>query len=619
MERTPTVRQPTRRSNLALGVLLLLLPACVSAEMASSPLAADTMPAQDAQAREEPAKKPLKPKSEESFQPARHQPPAEGEAQAEEEVEIPEGEGPVNVAGFGVNRPSRVEPPEGTEWLVDERDRRYFLQEVSKEEQWAWIDEEKTRVRVGRVGSYEVAEELEGAFLVKIYDPTQGSGVMIRHEPATEEEIAAVAATYETDIASADRLRLVPFDAGLPQRGQWRNGFALADMNGDGHLDIVHGAPRKGAGPGPVIFLGDGAGNWRQWPIRLPSIRYSYGDADVGDLDGDGHLDLVLGLHLQGLVAMRGDGEGNFSLWSEGLPYELPGMGSDATGFSSREVRLVDWNGDGRLDLLAFGEGPRPAREGPHRSEGILPSSSFGVAVFLNGGDGTWEQYDQGLEIDQNFGDSIDLGDFNGDGKIDFATSSNAFGYDKLINLNGEGNSWRPQELPLARPRAYTRAVEVADVDADGHPDLLVSSVSQQADRWWAAIDVFYSRPGGEWERRTVDAREGLEVWARKLATGDLDGDGAVDLVALTDDGDTWVFLGDGAGFFHREESPEVPQAQGGCSGYHVALADLDGDGRDEIVSGFAGEPSAYFAPQRCQSFGALYAWDAQPVTPGGA
>lgn len=104
--------------------------------------------------------------------------------------------------------------------------------------------------------------------------------------------------------------------------------------------------------------------------------------------------------------------------------------------------------------------------------------------------------------------------------------------------------------------------------------------------------------------------REGrTEVSA--LDHGDLDGDGHLDLVGLTGEGEgeTWVFRGDGKGGFTREEATGIPAFVGGCRGYHVELADLDRDGKDEIVSAFAGESSALFAPDRCTSGGGLQAW----------
>src|SRR5262249_13551769 len=94
--------------------------------------------------------------------------------------------------------------------------------------------------------------------------------------------------------------------------------------------------------------------------------------------------------------------------------------------------------------------------------------------------------------------------------------------------------------------------------------------------------------------------------------------DGNLDLVALTGDGATWVFLGDGKGFFTREAAA-IPDYGPGCNGSRVRLADLDGDGRDEIVASFAGEYSPVNAPEACRTEGGIRAWHSVPASPAAA
>src|ERR1700674_4955601 len=138
----------------------------------------------------------------------------------------------------------------------------------------------------------------------------------------------------------AAKVRFVKFDVGLPTSGQWREGFRIADMNEDGHPDIVHGPARKQTGT-PVIFLGDGKGSWTLWKeARFPTLAYDYGDVEVADFNRDGHIDIALAVHLHGLFVLAGDGKGGFVNASAGL---------ESTGFSSRAIRVTDWNGDGLL------------------------------------------------------------------------------------------------------------------------------------------------------------------------------------------------------------------------------------------------------------------------------
>jgi hypothetical protein len=71
------------------------------------------------------------------------------------------------------------------------------------------------------------------------------------------------------------------------------------------------------------------------------------------------------------------------------------------------------------------------------------------------------------------------------------------------------------------------------------------------------------------------------------------------------------VFLCNGKGSFAREKMPP-PAFPGACRGAHVELADLDGDGRNEVVASFSDEPDQY---GNCPSDGGMTAWKASPRT----
>jgi hypothetical protein len=86
--------------------------------------------------------------------------------------------------------------------------------------------------------------------------------------------------------------------------------------------------------------------------------------------------------------------------------------------------------------------------------------------------------------------------------------------------------------------------------------------------------------------------------------------------VALTAEGETLVFLGDGHGGLVRNGA-DLPVYGGGCRGAHLELADLDADGRDEIVASFADEPTGSPGPDAvCPSGGGITAWKAVPDRP---
>ncbi|HYO11891.1 MAG TPA: VCBS repeat-containing protein, partial [Thermoanaerobaculia bacterium] len=504
--------------------------------------------------------------------------------------------------------PIPLAPPDG-QWLTDEYGRKYFVHRIKKVPGAYFWEVQDKRVKLPRGLMFDVVSHDDTSFSVKIYGTDAQMAAAIEQSrkaatPPTPEELAKVAASYQPDVTTSDRLVFAPFSQGLPQTGQWRQGFDVADINRDGKLDIVHGPPRKG-GSTPAIFLGDGKGTWRRWTAaRFPAIPFDYGDAAVADLNRDGHPDLVIASHLRGITAMIGDGKGGFTPWSQGIEFEA---GDQETPiFSSRAVEMVDWNGDGLTDILAFGEGPRLAAT-QRGVRGDFSRGSRGAMIYLNQGDGTWQKKTQEERI---YGDEVEVVDFNGDGRPDFLASSAVVGSRTILFQGQEDGSWKGVPIEQLRPHATFRAVAAGDFDRDGRQDLAVGYSNRELDVTRTGIDVLLARPDGTWERRGLGVEEiSAGIWA--LDAGDLDGDGALDLVGITGRGDSWVFLGDGKGSFSREESPEIGLEKADCTGFHVRLEDLDGDGAAEVIGGYAGEGSALFGVARCESGGSLRVWKA--------
>ena len=131
-----------------------------------------------------------------------------------------------------------------------------------------------------------------------------------------------------------------------------------ADFNEDGKLDLAVG---MSIGNGAKIFLGNGDGTF-QSPTLLASGN-QIGQVAVGDLNGDGNVDLVASVHNSPprALVMLGDGAGNFS-----APTSFT---TDSVG-KAVSLALGDLNGDGKLDLVAAN------------------TSAPGLAVLLGDGSG---------------------------------------------------------------------------------------------------------------------------------------------------------------------------------------------------------------------------------------
>ncbi len=152
-----------------------------------------------------------------------------------------------------------------------------------------------------------------------------------------------------------------PSSAGLPEPtiyGLYR-GIAVADVNGDGLPDIVAASQANGL----EVYLQKPDGSWQATPDVFPQLQGGALAEDLADLHKDGHLDMIVGGRLKrdlgsayGLFVLKGDGKGGFKYdETTGLP---------STGLSVVwGVKAADLNGNGLPDIIAATGGVVPGGE----------------------------------------------------------------------------------------------------------------------------------------------------------------------------------------------------------------------------------------------------------------
>jgi hypothetical protein len=271
-----------------------------------------------------------------------------------------------------------------------------------------------------------------------------------------------------------------------------------ADFNLDGVDDL---------GSAPAHALLDAAGNLAQ---RTNLLRVN-GPSVWADVNGDSRVDLVS-------AALRTDIETRFGQqWPEfALPVASPNpILSDTTPSSAEFMKIADVTGDGKQDLLIF------------RIDGVpdLPHKST-LLVLTGDGKGGFENREvTPFTTDENVL-SAELGDFNCDGRVDWALSTaGAQGEVTILLRNDEG--WSRSQVATRPPLTDAASVKlsVGDVNGDGTHDLVVTSITAER----GDIDVLLGRGDGSFGE-PIQLDSGTTWFVVELA--DLDGDGTDDVYA---------------------------------------------------------------------------------------
>jgi hypothetical protein len=280
----------------------------------------------------------------------------------------------------------------------------------------------------------------------------------------------------------------------LKTGGKTPSGVALGDFNSDGRLDIA--VTNKGSG-NVSLFLNDGDGTFSN-PV-LFAVGKKPGVVRAADVTGDGKMDLVMISGSNAVTILAGDGSGGFA-----TPAKI-----STGGVGSRDLVLGDFSGDGRTDIAVANAGSK--------SISLLvasPTFTFGDAIPLEVGKSPR---------------ALATGDFDGDGRLDLAVTHAVSRFvSVLVNTSTAGTASFDPQVQVALPGKKTpSAIAVADVDLDGHDDLVLTDSAP------GAVSVFLNT-GPLTFQEPVDFALGDSAAGKNgaLAVIDFDEDGRLDFAA---------------------------------------------------------------------------------------
>ena len=115
--------------------------------------------------------------------------------------------------------------------------------------------------------------------------------------------------TQPGPVQSAVKRQFTLAAGGLAEKGRWKGTPVLTDVNADGFLDLVATAR---LGDGVHVWLGNGQGAWRDSSDGLAQSSACGGGVAVADVNGDGHLDLAVADHCEGVSVYFGNGQGHW-------------------------------------------------------------------------------------------------------------------------------------------------------------------------------------------------------------------------------------------------------------------------------------------------------------------
>ena len=250
----------------------------------------------------------------------------------------------------------------------------------------------------------------------------------------------------------------------LPQVTLSLGDAEVGDVDDDGDLDLVladwgPGNNMTNAGGRTRLWLNDGAGSFTDaTENRMPEtlIRFSW-DLELVDVDNDFDLDLLVSCkRCAGSSLFRNDGAGTFTEDFRGLPQYT----------NNYDFEAMDLDGDGFLDLVTINDGEIVGERGSSRREHVFRND--GEGRFRDATDAWWPAAEN-IGEDDNI---VAFLDYDADGDADFVIGSLS-GPDRLIINEGPGGFRSAAEVFVGEETPGTLGMALADLDNDGRMDVV--------------------------------------------------------------------------------------------------------------------------------------------------
>lgn len=319
---------------------------------------------------------------------------------------------------------------------------------------------------------------------------------------------------------------------------------SAGDLDGDGHLDILLVKGRHW----PIadrVLLGDGAGGIRK-TYNLGNISDRSYTGGLADFNGDGFLDVAVSNdNPDRKLIYFNDGKGNFTV---GSAFGLP-------DWPTRNLSIADINADGFPDIILANRGD------------VGQTSNY---ICLNNGKGQFNA--NCIPFAPYPATTISPADLNKDGFIDLVVPHRDSGQ-SYVYFGGSDHSYSDSHrIPFGPADATIRVAAVGDFNADSIPDIVTIDENKGVHLYFGQKDQTFS---------TGISLADAKIVPYALTVADLNNDKKMDIIVGHVEAPSTIFFNDGTGLHFK------PVSFGDAKGtvYGFAIGDFNEDGTPDIAT----------------------------------